>query len=145
MTRRTYRKDEVLAEQGATLCSLFVIRTGVLIVSRNEGGIDAELSRLSPGDYFGEAGLFAGQGEPGTIKALTFAVVYEVGQAALAKLMQDRPTMADEISVTLARRAKRRRAGAGAAPEDASMRSVSWLVGRIRSAFQLPYDPTRGG
>jgi len=138
MTRRTYRKGEVLAEQGAKLSSLFVIRTGVLIVSRKKDNTETELSRLSPGDYFGEAGLFTGSGEPGTVKAMTFAVVYEVGQAALAKLMHDRPGIADEISVTLSRRAKQVTAGIGEHAEAASMRSVSWLVARIRSAFELP-------
>jgi hypothetical protein len=138
MTRRTYRKGETLAEQGATLNSLFVIRTGVLIVSRKEGESEIELSRLSPGDYFGEAGLFTGSGEPGTIKAMTFAVVYEVGQAALAKLMHERPSIADEISVTLSRRAKHVVVGLGEGDEAASMRSVAWLVSRIRSVFEVP-------
>jgi CRP-like cAMP-binding protein len=36
MTRRTYRKGEVLAEQGTKLSSLVVIRTGVMIVSRRK-------------------------------------------------------------------------------------------------------------
>jgi hypothetical protein len=138
MTRRTYGKGETLAEQGTKLSSLFVIRTGVLIVSRKEGDTEIELSRLSPGDYFGEAGLFTGSGEPGTIKAMTFAVVYEVGQAALAKLMHDRPSIADEISVTLSRRVKHLTTGIADEGEGASMRSVSWLVGRIRRVFELP-------
>jgi len=138
MTRRTYRKGEMLAEQGAKLTSLFVIRTGVLIVARKEGDAEVELSRLSPGDYFGEAGLFTGSGEPGNIRAMTFAVVYEVGQAALARLMHDRPSIADDISVTLSRRVKHVTAGNADEGEGASMRSVSWLVGRIRSVFELP-------
>jgi small-conductance mechanosensitive channel len=138
MTRRTYGKGETLAEQGAKLNSLFVIRTGVLIVSRKDGDSETELSRLSPGDYFGEAGLFTGSGEPGTVKAMTFAVVYEVGQAALAKLMHDRPSIADEISVTLSRRAKHVTTGIGDENAAESMRSVAWLVGRIRSVFEVP-------
>ena len=137
MTRRTYRKGETLAEQDAKLNSLFVVRTGVLIVSRMDAGEEIELSRLSPGDYFGEAGLFAGKGEPGTIRALTFAVVYEVGQAALAELMHDRPSIADEISVTLSRRATHVVVGIGDEAEE-SMRSVSWLVNRIRNVFGVP-------
>jgi CRP-like cAMP-binding protein len=138
MTRRTYRKGEMLAGQDTKLNSLFVVRTGVLVVSRKEGDAEIELSRLSPGDYFGEAGLFAGQGEPGTIRALTFAVVYEVGQAALAKLMHDRPSIADEISVTLSRRAKHATTMGSDQSDDDSMRSVSWLVSRIRSVFEVP-------
>ena len=137
MTRRIYRKGEVVAEQGAKLSSLFVIRTGVVVVSRQEGETEIELSRLSPGDYFGEAGLFEGEGEPGTIRALTFAVVYEVGQAALAGLMRDRPSIADEISVTLLRRAKHTSPGIFDEDAAATMRSVSWLVGRIRTLFEV--------
>jgi small-conductance mechanosensitive channel len=137
MTRRTYGKGEVLVEQGAKLSSLTIIRTGVLIVSRKEGAAEIELSRLSPGDYFGEAGLFEGEGEPATIRALTFAVIYEVGQAALAKLMHDRPSIADEISVTLSRRAKHTSPGIFEEDDAATMRSVSWLVGRIRNLFEV--------
>ena len=43
---------------------------------------------------------------------MTFAVVYEVGQAALAELMHDRPSIADEIAVTLSQRAKAGTSGA---------------------------------
>ena len=38
MTRKTYRKGEVLVEQGAKLDSLMVIRNGVVVVSRHEHG-----------------------------------------------------------------------------------------------------------
>jgi hypothetical protein len=79
MMQRTYSKGEVVAEQDIRLNSLFVIRTGVLVVSRKEADTEVELSRLSPGDYFGEAALFAGQWELETVGALTFAAVYEVG------------------------------------------------------------------
>jgi small-conductance mechanosensitive channel len=138
MTRRTWRKGETLVQQDTKVEALFVIRAGVLAVVRRDGDREIELTRLSPGDYFGEAGLFTGAGEPGTVSALTFAVVYEVGQAAMAKLMHDRPTIADEISVTLSRRASRGQAHA--TEQDAtSMRSVSWLVGRIRNVFELPH------
>jgi len=138
MTRKTYRKGDVLAEQGATLNSLVVIRNGVIVVSRHDGGRDVELGRLAPGDFFGEAGLFTGTGEPGTVRALTYVVAYEVSQAALAKLMQDRPSIADEISVTLSRRAK-----SGLSMGDdarvAAESSVTRLVSRIRQLFEVPH------
>ena len=56
MTRKAYRKGEVLVEQGAKLNALIVIRTGVVAVVRHEGGREVELGRLAPGDYFGEDG-----------------------------------------------------------------------------------------
>jgi CRP-like cAMP-binding protein len=138
MTRKTYRKGEVLVEQGATLASLVMIRTGVVVVSCHSEEGELELRRLAPGDYFGESGLFTGACEMGTVRALAFTVVYEVGQAALAKLMQDRPSIADEISQTLSRRAKE---GTSLATDDdraAAAPAVSVLVSRIRRLFQVP-------
>jgi small-conductance mechanosensitive channel len=139
-TRKTYRKGEALAAEGAKLNSLVVVRTGVLVVSRGAGDEATELGRLSPGDYFGDSGLFTGTGEPGTVRALTFVVVYEVGQAALAKLMHDRPAIADEISLTLSRRAK---TGATGLADDGGLGpapSFSTLVTQIRQLFQLPHS-----
>jgi small-conductance mechanosensitive channel len=115
MTRRTYRKGDVVVEQGA------------------------KLNCLAPGDYFGEDGLFTGSGEEGTIRALTAVIVYEVGQAALAKLMHDRPSIADEVSITLSRRSKQGQAAIGEEGRTAGMRSVPGLVARIRHLFDVPH------
>ena len=137
LTRKTYRTGDVLAEQGATLNSLVVIRNGVIAVTRRERDEDVELDRLAPGDYFGEGGLFTRTGEPATVRALTAVVAYEVGQAALAKLMQDRPSIADEISVTLSRRTKSQ-TSIGDDGHAVAENSVARLVGRIRQLFEVP-------
>jgi len=139
MTRTTYRKGEVLVEQGAKCDSLVIIRTGVVVVSQHSEEGELELSRLAPGDYFGESGLFTGAGELGTIRALTFTVVYEVGQAALAKLMRERPSIADEISVTLSRRAKPHAPGVTDDRNLAATPSIAMLVSRIRQLFEVPH------
>lgn len=139
MTRKTWRKGEVLAAQGSKLNSLVVIRTGVAVVSRHEGDTEIELSRLAPGDYFGEGGLFAGTGEMGTVRALTFVVAYEVGQAALAKLMHDRPSIAEEISLTLTRRANHGTPGQSGTDGAGTPPSFSALVARMRQLFGLPH------
>jgi CRP-like cAMP-binding protein len=139
MTRRTYRKDDLVVEQDANMKSLMIIRSGVLVVSRREQDREVELSRLAPGDYFGEDGLFTGSCEEGTIRALTAVVVYEVGQAALAKLVHDRPSIADEVSITLSRRAKRGQALLSDKERTAAMAAVPGLVARIRHLFEVPH------
>jgi small-conductance mechanosensitive channel/CRP-like cAMP-binding protein len=139
MTRKTYRKGEVLVEQGAKLNSLVIIRTGVVDVTRHGEEGEVELSRLAPGDYFGEGGLFTGSGELGTVRALTFTVVYEVGQSALAHLMRERPSIADEISVTLSRRAKMGTSGIATQDNMAATPSIAMLVSRIRQLFEVPH------
>jgi CRP-like cAMP-binding protein len=140
MTRRTYRKDDLVVEQDANMKSLMIIRSGVLVVSRREQDREVELRRLAPGDYFGEDGLFTGSCEEGTIRALTAVVVYEVGQAALAKLVHDRPSIADEVSITLSRRAKRGQALLSDTDRTAALAAVPGLVDRIRQLFELPHS-----
>ena len=135
MTRKTYRKGEVLVEQGAKLTSLVMIRTGVVVVSCHSEEGELELRRLAPGDYFGESGLLPDAGELGTVRALTFTVVYEVGQAALAKLMQDRPGIADEISQTLSQRARTGTPSMADSSGVAAATSISALMARIRQLY----------
>ena len=133
MTRRTYRKGEVLAEQGAKLESLIVIRTGVVVVTCHSEEGELELARLAPGDYF--SGDFsgdvdaAGSGAPGTVRALAFTVAYEIGHDTLMRLLHDRPAIAEEISATLAQRT-----GSTVRPDGASAASppVSALLSRLR-------------
>jgi CRP-like cAMP-binding protein len=137
MTRRTYRRNDIVAEQGAKLSALMVIRSGVVVVSRTDHDHDVELSRLAPGDYFGEGGVFTGAAEKGKVRALTAIVIYEVSQAGLAQLMHERPAIADEISVTLCRRAKLGPAPVDEAADD--MGSVPRLVARIRHLFEVPH------
>ncbi len=104
MQRRTYRKDAVIAEQDTRMRALTIVRSGVVSITRREGHRQIELTRLAPGDYFGENGLLMGSGEVGTVRALTFVVTYEIGEECLAPLLHDRPTLAEELGAILAKR-----------------------------------------
>jgi CRP-like cAMP-binding protein len=137
MTRRTFRKDEILAKQDEVLKSLMILRSGVAVIKRRESEIESELTRLAPGTFFGEGGLLTGAGEPGTVQALTFVVVYEITQEGLAKLMRDRPTIAEELGVLLARRTAQARHLHESGPTTTTMEIVPSLVARIRHLFEL--------
>ena len=136
MTRRSFRKGEVMAVQGSVPKRLTVMRGGVGTVTRHDMGRDSELGRLAPGDFFGEGGLLTGAGEPGTIKALTNVVVYEVTQEGLAPLLRDRPSMADELGALLAKRSTDT-ARLEAGSEALGALTVSRLTQRIRHLFEL--------
>ena len=136
MTRRTFRKGEVLAEQGTVLKSLMVVRSGVMAVIRREQMRETEVARLAPGDFFGEGGLLTGAGEFGRVEALTLVVVYEITHDGLAPLMHDRPVIIDELASLLCKRneAEHLRLGQIArAPEKA----VPRLTDRIRHLFEF--------
>lgn len=130
MSRRTFRKGDVIARQGVSMKSLLILRSGIVSIDRN----GAELMRLSPGDWFGEGGLLTGAEEKGNIVALTPVVAYEIGQDAIAALLKDRPAIADEVSAILSRRLvdENRRLR----PQDAAKPSIS-LAAKIRYLFKI--------
>jgi len=139
MSRRTYRKDEVVVEQGARLSSLMVVRSGVLVVTRREQEQQTELTRLAPGDCFGEGGLLTGASEAGTVRALTFVVVYAIAQADLAPLMRDRPSIAEELGLTLSRRAEAQKHLFVRDDETSAIGEMPSLAARIRRLFEIPH------
>jgi len=140
MVRRTYAKGAVVVEQGTVLTSLMIVRKGVLTVTRHEAGHELELARLAPGDFFGESGLLTATGESGTIRALTFVVLYEVAQAGLAPLLRDRPGMAADLGVVLAHRAAAGKRMPSNEKKVIDPGAVSFFVERIRRLFDLPRE-----
>jgi small-conductance mechanosensitive channel len=102
---RAYRDGEVIAEQGETLQSLMIIRTGVVVRHKSvDGSPEHELDRLSPGDVIGETGLLAGMGEPAKLRALGPVSVYVINQDDLAPLLEKRSELAEELAAVLAGR-----------------------------------------
>lgn len=139
MTRRTYRKDTVIAAQDSQLTALMIVRTGVVSITRSEDGREIELTRLAPGDCFGEGGVLMGATEVGSIRALTFVVIYELGQEQLSPLLKDRPMIAEELGQIMSQRIDAEKhlfAGSGAIGNAQG----GSLATRIRNLFQLPHD-----
>jgi CRP-like cAMP-binding protein len=137
MTRRTFRKGETLAEQEEVLKSLMIVRSGVVVVNRREGSLETELGHLAPGDCFGEGGLLTGAGEFGSIKALTFVVVYEITKEGLAPLMRDRPAIADELALLLLKRSASEVLRLGRSGGVDAATTIPPLRARIRHLFNL--------
>ncbi|WP_377299036.1 cyclic nucleotide-binding domain-containing protein [Rhizobium sp. SGZ-381] len=130
MTRRTFRKGDLIARQGEIMNTILILRSGVVSIDRD----GTELMRLSPGDWFGEGGLLTETEEAGNITALTPLVAYEIDRDTIAALLKDRPAIADEVSAILSRRLseeKRR-----LAPHDAAKPPLS-LATRIRHIFNI--------
>jgi small-conductance mechanosensitive channel/CRP-like cAMP-binding protein len=97
---REFRKDEVIVRQGDLLPALMMVETGVIVMHCDS----QETGRLAPGDFFGETGLLAGMAEACTLRALTRVTVYEIDQYAVAPLLANRPTLAEELVLSLSRR-----------------------------------------
>ncbi|HEY0121293.1 MAG TPA: mechanosensitive ion channel family protein [Rhizobium sp.] len=140
MQRHTYRKDTIIAEQGTRLHALTIMRSGVVSITRKEAQRQIELTRLAPGDYFGEAGLLMDADEVGTIRALTFVVTYEIGEDCLAPLLRDRPSLAEELGAILSKRIEAEHHLFGASDMLVDGAPISSLSSRIKHLFQIQHD-----
>jgi small-conductance mechanosensitive channel len=90
---RSLEVGDILFAQGATDASLFIIRSGVLEVSRTENHDTIVIGRIGPGDYIGEIGLLTGAPHPATVKALTRSFAYELGKEQIAPLIKEDPNL----------------------------------------------------
>lgn len=134
MTRRMFRKGEIIARQGEVFNSLLILRSGIVSIDHD----GKELLRLSPGDWFGEGGLLTGSEETGTSTALTPVIAYEIAQDHVAALLKERPAIADEVSAVLSRRLDEERKLL--TPNSPAKPAVS-LASKIRHLFNVPDHP----
>lgn len=139
MRRRSFRAGETIVEPGSAPHALFIVRSGVLVASRNEAEQDVELRRLSPGDWFGEASVLTGAVATAKFVALTKAVLYEISKDDLAPIFKARPAIATELGQILARReATQRERLAGLADDGGHQEDLAdWLAKRIKGLFHL--------
>jgi small-conductance mechanosensitive channel/CRP-like cAMP-binding protein len=138
MKRSTFKQDVVIASQGTAMTSLMIVRNGVVVIERDAGGTLMEVTRLAPGDLFGERGVLMGTDEPARMRALTFVVVYEISKTDLAGVMRDRPALAEELGLLLAKRVENEIHLADNLHPNAKSQPTS-IAARIRHLFQVPH------
>lgn len=133
--------------QGEAGESLFVIAEGVLdvqIAAPAEAGDGQRpgvlhLTRLRPGDLFGEMSLLTGQPRSASVVACTDAVVFELARSHLDPVLRRRPELAERLAELMAERQSRNAAETnrqqGAAPPPAVESQA--LLTRLRGFFGL--------
>jgi hypothetical protein len=118
-------------QQDAAGDSLFILAEGTVLVTDRSG----EIARLGPGDVFGEMSLLTGEPRSATVTAAADSVLYELGKADLAPLLQTHPELAEGLGEVLARR-RAETDRRGPAPSQLPKRG-SELGARIRAFFGL--------
>ncbi|MBY5533695.1 mechanosensitive ion channel [Rhizobium leguminosarum] len=104
MNRVTFKRGELISRRDASSTSLMIIRSGVAAMEETEEEQTFELSRLAPGDLFGERGVLMGLPEVADIRALTAVVVYEIQKEHLAAVLRERPLIAEDLAHLLSTR-----------------------------------------
>ncbi|MGO8992948.1 MAG: cyclic nucleotide-binding domain-containing protein [Polyangiaceae bacterium] len=102
---RVYGAGESVLEEGDAGDELFVVVSGTvsIIVGRARSSI-AEVSRLGPGQFFGEMSLMTGDKRSATAKAVTETELLVVGKAAFSQILAHAPELAEKVAVVLTHR-----------------------------------------
>ena len=104
MVRETIEPGNTVLEHGVVSQAMYVVGSGVLSITREIGGREIEITRMSTTDHFGAGGLLGGVPTLAKVSALTRAVVFRLEKADLARLAEARPGFADDLSRELAAR-----------------------------------------
>ena len=105
VTKRRFKRGELIVEQGKQSRTLFVILSGrahvVMIDQRDRSVI---LAVLEPGDYIGEISLFDGQSHSANVQAEVQTDVLTLSHTEFRHCLANHPTIADSIIQGLAQR-----------------------------------------
>jgi small-conductance mechanosensitive channel len=135
----SYDEGENLVEPGVVPQSLYIIASGVLSYSRNDGEIDEELLRLGPGDHFGEISLLTGTLPAVRITALTPVIVYELTKASLEQVLASHPEVSKALNRTLIRRQAAVSPSSAPEPENVVQphRLRSWVSDWLHRRYEI--------
>jgi CRP-like cAMP-binding protein len=87
LVERTFVKGSTIFREGDTGRSMYIIHSGVLLLSKGGGlGNHIKLVRLGVGDFFGETTLIEMQPRPSTVTVEADAVLYELTNVELYAL-----------------------------------------------------------
>ena len=88
LVERRYDAGESVFREGDPGRSMYIVQSGELVVSKNaESGRSIRMTRLGPGDFFGETTLIEMQNRPSTIVVQApGATLYELTNASLYQL-----------------------------------------------------------
>lgn len=105
-----FASGDIITRQGANAHWLYILTRGEVSIWHDYGGPSARmLARLSAGNFFGEMGLMTGSPRSATVVAATEVECWRLDKQAFARIVAERPEIAQQISALLAERLKQER------------------------------------
>ena len=92
--RKEYKAGELICRQGQPGHSTYLVESGELCVLYvNPQGIEQEVGRLGPGEYFGETSLLLGEPRDATVRTAEDSILLSVSKDEFDQLLNERPGM----------------------------------------------------
>jgi len=124
---RTYAPDTRVVERGQAGTTMFIITSGRVAVRLG----DTELSRLGPGDVFGEMALLTGEPRQADVVALEPVSCLEVDREAFQGVLEINPVLVANVTKAFQEREKKNRSSVSQGQGD----SAQGLLERFRKIF----------
>ena len=104
-----YRRNETIFHQGDPGDSLYIIETGAvkIVLPSPEGGAEAIIATLGPGDFFGELVLLDGAERSATAIAHEATTALVLRRDAFGRLIDTVPSLSRELLAALAAELRR--------------------------------------
>ena len=140
--RRLFAPGEPIIREGDHGEELFIVLRGQVRVDLGSGTRRREVSRLGPGQFFGEMSLMTGAMRTASVSAATEVDVMVIGKRAFQPVLDTAPELAETISSILTERSAdlttndERASSHGNLPAPSS----GVLLGRIKKFFSLNSD-----
>ena len=96
-TRRTYRQDDWLIEQGSQADRAFILNEGEVEITVSHKGNEVLMQTLKKGDFFGELALLAQFDWFFSAKAITDLQALVIERAAFQKILEKYPDHRDML------------------------------------------------
>ncbi|MGD2103966.1 MAG: cyclic nucleotide-binding domain-containing protein [Anaerolineae bacterium] len=88
-------------QQGEPGSGCYLLRSGQLRVLRvDTGGVEREVGRLGPGDFFGESSLLLGEPHDASVEVVTDAVLLIIDKSDFDRLVAQRPSILNDLRMT---------------------------------------------
>src|SRR5204863_1316327 len=98
VSKRRFKRGEVVVEQGEKSNTLFIILTGrVRVVTSDKRGREVILATLSPGDYIGEMSLIDNEPHSATVRAEVQTDMLILGRAEFARCLPENSSLSYAI------------------------------------------------
>jgi small-conductance mechanosensitive channel/CRP-like cAMP-binding protein len=136
-----FAKGEVMTRQGAEAHWLYLMEEGRAVVRISDGLNDREVAQLEGPCFFGEMSVLTGEPRSATVVADSEVECFRLDKAAVQKIIDARPELAEQLARLLADRKvalQSAKEGLSAdAARERSAREANALLSRIRSFFAL--------
>ncbi len=100
MTRRNYRKNEVIIREGDPGEEFFLIGRGTVDVRKRVSGADTKVATLNPGDFFGERALIVEEPRNATCVAASDRVeIFVLGKTEFKAVIETSVTFKEQIQL----------------------------------------------